>query len=543
VGSNGGHDLHLHWFAAGQLVDWANPASSRWRTPNIMQRPGRLLAASVGLAAGAASLAAAELVAAVGTTTRSPILDVGDRVIDLVPSWLKDAAIQLFGTNDKLALLAGIAVILVLYSAAVGIIAMRHRLLPGVVGILAFGAVGATAALLAGRGPAAVLPAGVGALIGVAVLLALHRTWFRVSDSHAGIASEDRRQFLVGLGATFVTAGIAAGAGRLTAANAAISSGAAASTLPRVVRPLPPIGASADLGLPGLTPFITPNDEFYRIDTALSVPRVSIEDFSLRIFGMVDQELIFSYADLTARAQIESDITLTCVSNEVGGQLVGNARWQGIRLDALLDEAGVQAGADQVVGRSIDNYTCGFPVAAATDGRDAMIALGMNGEPLPLVHGFPARLVVPGLYGYVSATKWLKEIEITTFEAFDHYWVRREWSAQAPIKTQSRIDTPGPLDSVPAGPGTIAGVAWAQTRGIAKVEVQIDDGPWQEAELAEEVANTTWRQWRLRWDVTPGRHTVTCRATDATGELQADERATPMPDGATGWHSIVVFGD
>jgi DMSO/TMAO reductase YedYZ molybdopterin-dependent catalytic subunit len=508
-----------------------------------MQRPGRLLAASVGLAAGAASLAAAELVAAVGTTTRSPILDVGDRVIDLVPSWLKDAAIQLFGTNDKLALLAGIAVILVLYSAAVGIIAMRHRLLPGVVGILAFGAVGATAALLAGRGPAAVLPAGVGALIGVAVLLALHRTWFRVSDSHAGIASEDRRQFLVGLGATFVTAGIAAGAGRLTAANAAISSGAAASTLPRVVRPLPPIGASADLGLPGLTPFITPNDEFYRIDTALSVPRVSIEDFSLRIFGMVDQELIFSYADLTARAQIESDITLTCVSNEVGGQLVGNARWQGIRLDALLDEAGVQAGADQVVGRSIDNYTCGFPVAAATDGRDAMIALGMNGEPLPLVHGFPARLVVPGLYGYVSATKWLKEIEITTFEAFDHYWVRREWSAQAPIKTQSRIDTPGPLDSVPAGPGTIAGVAWAQTRGIAKVEVQIDDGPWQEAELAEEVANTTWRQWRLRWDVTPGRHTVTCRATDATGELQADERATPMPDGATGWHSIVVFGD
>ena len=322
----------------------------------------------------------------------------------------------------------------------------------------------------------------VGALIGVAVLLALHRAWFRRRDSDAGIASEDRRQFLVGLGATFVTAGIAAGAGRLTAANAAISPVSAAGTLPRVVRPLSPVGAGADLGLPGLTPFITPNDEFYRIDTALSVPRVSVEDFSLRIFGMVDRELILSYADLTARAQIESDITLTCVSNEVGGQLVGNARWQGIRLDALLDEAGVQAGADQVVGRSIDNYTCGFPVAAATDGRDAMIAIGMNGEPLPLVHGFPARLVVPGLYGYVSATKWLKEIEITTFEAFDHYWARREWSAQAPIKTQSRIDTPGPLDSVPAGPGTIAGVAWAQTRGIAKVEVQIDDGPWQEAD-------------------------------------------------------------
>ncbi len=508
-----------------------------------MQRPGRLLAAAVGLAAGAASLAAAELVAAAGTNTRSPILDVGDRVIDLVPPWLKDAAIQLFGTNDKLALLAGIAVILVLYSAAVGIIAMRHRLLFGIVGILAFGAVGATAALLAGRGFVSVFPAGIGALVGVAVLLALHRAWFGRRDSDAGIGSEDRRRFLIGLGATFVTAGIATGAGRLTAASAAISPASATRTLPRVARPLPPVGAGADLGLPGLTPFITPNDEFYRIDTALSVPRVSIEDFSLRIYGMVDRELIFSYADLTARAQIESDITLTCVSNEVGGQLVGNARWQGIRLDALLDEAGVQAGADQVVGRSVDNYTCGFPVAAATDGRDAMIAIGMNGEPLPLVHGFPARLVVPGLYGYVSATKWLKEIEITTFAAFDHYWARREWSAQAPIKTQSRIDTPGPLDSVPAGPSTIAGVAWAQTRGIARVEVQIDDGPWQKAELAEEVANTTWRQWRLHWQVTPGRHTVTCRATDATGEVQAAERATPMPDGATGWHSIVVLGD
>ncbi|HEU5113525.1 MAG TPA: sulfite oxidase, partial [Acidimicrobiia bacterium] len=310
----------------------------------------------------------------------------------------------------------------------------------------------------------------------------------------------------------------------------------------RVRRPLTPLSPGTDLRVPGLSPFITPNDEFYRIDTALSVPRVNVEEFSLRIFGMVDRELTLSYADLAARPQIESDITLTCVSNEVGGQLVGNARWQGIRLDALLEEAGVRPGADQVVGRSVDNYTCGFPVAAATDGRDAMIAIGMNGEPLPLVHGFPARLVVPGLYGYVSATKWLKEIEITTFQSFDHYWARREWSAQAPIKTQSRIDTPGPLDNVPAGPGTIAGVAWAQTRGIVKVEVKIDDGPWQVAQLADEVANTTWRQWRLRWDVTPGRHTITCRATDATGELQAEKRATPMPDGATGWHSIVVLG-
>jgi DMSO/TMAO reductase YedYZ molybdopterin-dependent catalytic subunit len=227
----------------------------------------------------------------------------------------------------------------------------------------------------------------------------------------------------------------------------------------------------------------------------------------------------------------------------VGGQLVGNARWQGIRLDDLLREARIQPGADQVVGRSVDNYTCGFPVAAAMDGRDAMVAVGMNGGPLPLVHGFPARLVVPGLYGYVSATKWLKEIEVTTFAAFDHYWARREWSAQAPIKTQSRIDTPGPLDRVEVGQGIIAGVAWAQTRGISRVEVRIDDGPWQEAELAAQVADTTWRQWRLSWEPAPGRHTITCRATDSTGAVQVEARATPMPDGATGWHSIVVIAE
>jgi DMSO/TMAO reductase YedYZ molybdopterin-dependent catalytic subunit len=388
-----------------------------------------------------------------------------------------------------------------------------------------------------------VLPSVAGAVAGAIVLLSLHHIWYAMAEgSGPSVASEERRRLIFGLGASFVAAGLAAGGGRLLTSPATAST-AGARTLPRVGRPLPPIQAGADFGVPGLSPFITPNEEFYRIDTALSVPRVSAGDFSLRIFGMVDRELTLSYDDLLAMTQFESDITLTCVSNEVGGQLVGNARWQGIRLDDLLREAGIQPGADQVVGRSVDNYTCGFPVAAAMDGRDAMVALGMNGEPLPLVHGFPARLVVPGLYGYVSATKWLKEIEVTTFAAFDHYWARREWSAQAPIKTQSRIDTPGALDRLDAGPGVIAGVAWAQTRGISKVEVRIDEGEWQEAELAAEVANTTWRQWRLRWEPAPGRHSVTCRATDSTGSVQVEERATPMPDGATGWHSIVVIAE
>ena len=238
---------------------------------------------------------------------------------------------------------------------------------------------------------------------------------------------------------------------------------------------------------------------------------------------------------------IERDITLTCVSNEVGGRYVGNARWLGTRLDALLREAGVQPGADQVVGRSVDGFECGFPVEDAMDGRDALVAVAMNGEPLPVEHGFPARLIVPGLYGFVSATKWLTEIELTTFADFDHYWLRRGWGQRAPIKLMSRIDTPRGLAKMPAGSVPIAGVAWAQTVGIARVEVNIDDTGWQTAELAGAPSNDTWRQWVYRWDATPGRHALRVRATDRTGAIQTDERAEPIPDGASGHHQIIVI--
>lgn len=281
---------------------------------------------------------------------------------------------------------------------------------------------------------------------------------------------------------------------------------------------------------------------FYRIDTALMVPQVPAETYQLKITGLVEREMELSYRDLLDRDLVEADITMTCVSNEVGGKLAGNARWLGLRLDTLLDEAGIRLGADQIVGRSVDRYTCGFPVAAL-DGRDALVAIGMNGEPLPVEHGFPARLIVPGLYGYVSATKWLAEIELTTFAAFDHYWVGRGWAARAPIKTQSRIDTPAPLDRIPPGPTAVAGVAWAQTRGIERVEVRIDDGAWQLAELTAELNDATWRQWRFTWMAAPGRHDIACRATDGTGQTQTETRAQPIPDGASGWHSIVVLVD
>ncbi|MBI5090674.1 MAG: molybdopterin-dependent oxidoreductase, partial [Actinobacteria bacterium] len=280
-----------------------------------------------------------------------------------------------------------------------------------------------------------------------------------------------------------------------------------------VMSAAPPIPASATLS--PQTPFLTPNNEFYLIDTALSVPRINLDSWAVEIGGMVDRPIRLSYADLLARPQVERVITIACVSNEVGGNLIGNAVWQGVLLADLLEEAGVQRGAEQVFSTSVDGWTSGFPVEVALDGRDAMIAIGMNGEPLPTRHGFPARLIVPGIYGYVSATKWLEKIELTTWDDAVGYWVPRGWARDAPIKTQSRIDVPKRDADVTAGPTPIAGIAWAQHRGIAKVEVRIDEGDW-------------------------GEHTIQVRATDKTGATQTDEVARPDPDGATGWHTRTV---
>jgi DMSO/TMAO reductase YedYZ molybdopterin-dependent catalytic subunit len=308
--------------------------------------------------------------------------------------------------------------------------------------------------------------------------------------------------------------------------------------VPADIAPPPPPGA--DLRITGLSSFITPNDHFYRIDTALFVPSVAADTWSLRIHGMVDREIRLDYRQLLARPLIERDVTLTCVSNEIGGPYISTARWIGAPLKDLLDEAGVRAGATQIVSRSADGFTVGTPTALATDGRDAMLAVAMNGEPLPLEHGFPVRMIVPGLYGYVSATKWIVDIELSTFAAFDAYWVQRGWAQQAPIKTESRIDTPRDGARVPAGQVAVAGVAWAQHRGVDRVEVRVDDGPWQAAELAQEDTVDTWRQWVFRWDAPAGGHTLSVRATDGGGTLQVERPAEPFPDGATGDHTIVV---
>ena len=508
-------------------------------------------AALCGLLAALVALAVAELVAGIVGGGRSPVIGVGDFVVDRVPGWLKDLAISWFGTNDKTALLVGILVLLAVIACGIGLLAVRN-LRAGLAAIALFGVVGVITGLRDEQSTTleAVLPSVVGALAGMAVLAfvlrlpgspAVEAAGARGRSSGAPAPATSRRAFLGMTAALAVTAVSVGAAGRWLQSRASAVASRAAVVLPRALRPLAAPPASASLAVDGLSPLLTPNRDFYRIDTALVVPQVQAEDWTLKVRGMVDNELELTFAELLDRDLVEADITLTCVSNQIGQDLVGNARWLGFPLATLLEEAGVQPQATQIVPRSVDGYTGGFPTSIALDGRQALVAVGMNGEPLPLDHGFPARLVVPGLYGYVASVKWLKEIELTTFEGFDSYWVPRGYAKEAPIKTMSRIDTPRGLSRVQPGRVPIAGVAWSQNNGgITRVEVQVDDEPWREATLASALAETTWRQWVLEWDATPGLHQLRVRATDATGETQTEERVSPLPDGATGWHSVSV---
>jgi DMSO/TMAO reductase YedYZ molybdopterin-dependent catalytic subunit len=522
-----------------------HPAAGRSRSAP----PPRWLAALAGLTSAAIGLAVAEVVAGLSPRLRSPVLDVGDRVVDRVPSWLKDLAIEWFGTNDKQALLAGIGGVLAVYACVVGVVGLRRSLPLGMAGIALFGVAGSVAALGARTGTEwiTVLPSLAGAAVAALSLFAFTRPPVRrpaTSSSPAKPHSEpppaDRRRFLAGAGALAAGAFVFAAIGRRLEARFSAADSRASITLPMANRALRSVPSSAQA--PGAASFYTSNADFYRIDTALSVPQVRAEDWELVVRGMVDRELRLTYDDILRREIVEQDITLTCVSNTVGGELIGTARWLGIRLDDLLAEAGIDPGADQIVGRSVDGYTSGFPVAAL-DGRDALVAVGMNGEPLPLEHGFPARLVVPGIYGYASATKWLAEIELTTFDSFEQYWVPRGYADRAPIKLQSRIDRPRGLDRIPPGQFVVAGVAWAQTIGIDGVEVRIVDGSWRPVQLAAEVNDSTWRQWSYPWDATPGRHSISVRAIDRNGAIQTDRRSEPLPDGATGHHTVVVLVD
>ncbi|MFF1416982.1 molybdopterin-dependent oxidoreductase [Streptomyces sp. NPDC058280] len=517
------------------------------RTPRPVRAP---LAALSGLITGLSALAVAELVAAAVRPEAGPVTAVGGAVIDRTPPWLKDFAVRNFGTNDKLVLQLGILALLAVFAMAVGVVAARHRLV-GSAAVLVFGVVGAVAAVGRPDGsPSDAWPSAVGALVACGVLYLLAgRLAFRPSPAAGGTdGSFDRRGFVIA-----ATAAVAASAGAGVLGRRLNASGAVeiAATREDIVLPAPasparPVPAGADLRIRGLGPFTTPNKDFYRVDTALVVPRIDATSWRLKIHGKgVSRPLTVSFDDLLQRELIERDITLTCVSNEVGGPYVGNARWIGVRLADLLREAGVRppskgGPADQIVARSVDGMTIGSPVETVMDGRDALLALGMNGEPLPFDHGFPVRMLVPGLYGYVSACKWLQDLELTTFADYDAYWVKRSWSPRAPIKTQSRIDTPRPFASPRAGAVQVAGVAWAQHRGIARVEVRVDGGAWQTARLAAEDTHDTWRQWMWEWPATSGSHTLEVRATDRDGYTQTDQRVGTVPNGATGRHSVVV---
>ena len=510
-----------------------------------------------GLLTGAVALGIAELTAAVTGPNGAPVTAVGETAINLTPVPVKEFAIAHFGTHDKAALITGIVVLLAAFAVLIGVLAVR-RLAYGLAALAVFAAVGVAAAVSQGGG-LNVVPTLAGSAVAAVALVLMVRAirgtarpetagpmegtglagGTGLARGPGGTGLERRRFLIVGAGAAAL--GVAAGGlGNALLGRFSVASSRAAVRLPGPAVPAAAVPAGTDLRIPGLTPFMTSNASFYRVDTDLVLPQVSPETWTLTIDGMVDRPVELTFAELLKMPLTEADITLVCVSNQVGGTYNGNATWLGVPLAGLLRRAGVRAGADQVLSAATDGMTISTPVAAIMDGRNALLAVGMNGQPLPVAHGFPARMIVPGLYGYVSATKWVTKLTLTTFARQKAYWTQRGYSAQAPIKTESRIDVPKPLSQVKAGRITVAGVAWAPAKGIAKVEVSADNGPWQKATLAASGGIDTWRQWMWGWDARPGLHNLRVRATDNSGATQTPQRAYPVPNGASGWDSVVV---
>ena len=541
-----------------------------------------------GLITAAVALGVGQLVAGLTGSVGSPVVAVGGASIDLTPPPLKDFAISTFGSNDKTALVTGILVLLAVFAAVIGVAAVR-RFSYGVAGLAVFTAIGLAAALSRPTtGAADVLPSLAGGAAGLFVMWRLVQAAHEDADDRAALdeAGEPpprgrsgagelgdpgtswvprspvapgtppgdvlpasrpaaaprsgRRQFLVTGGVAVAAAGASGLVGRILAERGNVSKARAAIKLPAPVQRAPALPSGADLRIRGLSPFVTSSNSFYRVDTALVVPQVAPSSWQLRIHGMVAHEMTLTFDDLLKLPMVEDWITLCCVSNPVGGPYIGNARWLGTSLSKLLRAAGIRAGAEQLLCTSVDGFTSGTPVQTVMDGRDALLAIAMNGTPLPVAHGFPARLVVPGLYGYVSACKWITDIKVTTWAGEAGYWITRGWSQQAPIKTESRIDVPNGSATVRAGRTPIAGVAWAQHKGIEAVEVRMDGGAWHEATLAAVPGVDTWRQWVWEWDATRGNHVIEARATDKTGYVQTSALAPPPPNGATGYPTVNV---
>jgi DMSO/TMAO reductase YedYZ molybdopterin-dependent catalytic subunit len=567
------------------------------------QRAGAAWGAGCGVLAAAVAMGVGQLLAGLTIPAASPVVAVGQAAIDLTPQPVKNWAISSFGADDKNVLLTGVVVVVFLYAIVVGIVAMR-RLSLGFAGLAVFAALGLAAALTRpGASAGYLLPTLGGAAAGAFVLYRLVLAARRMTEAAAystapasarelppivfgdGHASGDqlrppdlpgeaddpglpgevvapdlpgsnvpalrpparpdggpaRRAFLYTAGASVAAAVVAEIGGRQLATRHNVTAARNAIRFPRPADPAPPLPAGVSLPVPGISPFITPNSQFYRVDTALLVPEVDPSNWRLRIHGMVAREIDVTFGELLRRPLIEDYITLCCVSNPVGGPYIGNAKWLGASLASLLREARPRAGATQLLCTSADGFTSGTPLAVVLDGRDSLVAVAMNGTVLPVNHGFPARLVVPGLYGYVSACKWVTDIEVTTFQAAAAYWIQRGWSQQGPVKTESRIDVPAGGSSVAAGRVTVAGVAWAQHKGIEAVEVRVDRGPWHTATLATVPGIDTWRQWVWQWEDAPsGTHLIEARATDKTGYTQTSVQEDVEPNGASGYPSAQI---
>jgi DMSO/TMAO reductase YedYZ molybdopterin-dependent catalytic subunit len=562
--------------------------------------------------AAAVAMGVGQLVSGLTVRQGAPWAVVGEAAINLAPPPVKNFAISAFGSNDKNVLVAGILVVLAIFAAVVGVLALR-RLAYGYAGLAIFAAVGVAAAISLPKANAGwAAPTVLGALAAAFFLNRLTRVALEATATARAIpppaslkppaasapdtesATEDtpagpvssasasawtrpgaddpaddvdglrtprgaaspgppletwtyrspdrpaRRRFLVTSGLALGTTAVAAFAGRELNARQSVTQARATVRLPKATDPAPPLPAGVNLNIPNLSSFVTSNSSFYRVDTAIVLPQVDPASWQLRIHGMVDREITISFAELLRRPLIEHYVTLTCVSDPVAGPYIGNAKWLGASLANLIRSARPQAGATQLLCTSVDGFTSGTPIEVVLDGREALLAVAMNGQALPVEHGFPARMVVPGLYGYVSATKWVTDIKVTTYQAEVAYWTQRGWSAQAPIKTESRIDVPLSGASVKRGRTAVAGVAWAQHRGVAAVEVRIDGGSWHQATLAAVPGVDTWRQWVYYWDSTPGNHTIEARATDQTGYTQTANQAPPEPNGASGYPEIQV---
>lgn len=556
----------------------ATGASGRHRLRALIAHLGlgALIGALIGVLTAGVALAVGEAVAVVTGPPSAPVYAVGEAAVNLTPAPLKEWAIEHFGENDKRLLITGILVLLAAIALLAGILALRRYLLgAALVGL--FGAIGVVAAVSQPESSWTwALPSVIGALVALGALRLLVRVnpWGRRAgwqagaptatravgeadasttatedtDSHAAgyesppASAASRRSFLITAGTLAAgSAAVGFGANLISSRRYDVTAARAAIRIPRPAFPAPPPPAGAHPNIPGLSPFYTDNDSFYRVDTDLVLPQIDPNRWSLRITGMVARPIELSFAELLRKPLHEHDMTLSCVSDPVGGPYVGNARWIGASVPDLLHAAGLHSGADQLLARSSEGMTIGTPLESVLDGRNALLAVAMNGQPLPIAHGFPARMLVPGFYGYASACKWVTELHVTTFAAEQAYWVQRGYAKIGTMKTQSRIDVPKPFAHLTPGTVTVAGIAWATDRGIADVQIQIDDGPWHPATLAPADSPDTWRQWTYAWQAAPGTHSLQVRAADDSGTYQTSAQAGPYPSGASGYESLVVI--